>query len=456
MPGQSGTLESLDQSSFSLEHARIYSIGTLGHICDGFTINIMGYVLPAIIVAFHLTAASAGFLASAAFVGMLFGAGGGGALADKIGRKRTMVASLVVFCVGSFACVAAPTYWTFWVARLVSGIGLGAEIALIFPYLVEFLPVRTRGGFSSATSFMWMMSSLIAAGFAVFVIPEYGWRGMFAIAGVIGLVTAAAWLTFPESIRFLIENNRLGEAQAIMSRLGGARAAAGRVDAAVRREPMAAEQRQPRAPLSMLMGRDYSRQTVCVWAMQFLTNFVFFGIAVWLPELFIRMGFSFVHSMLFTGLVTASGACGNILSGFVMDRWGRRPTLVFFLFVGGLALAFWGHGRSEATILAAGMVATFFSFGAIGPMFTYTSEIYPTTVRGAGVGIAIAWGRLGGIVAPYVLGLFVGSSVPASWIFAFLGALMFIAGVVVWWLAIETMGESLEGIQNKLARGGRI
>jgi putative MFS transporter len=441
MSSQAGLLKSLDESAFTSEHRRIYSIALFGHLCDGFDINVMGFVLPSIIASFHLTGASAGFLASAVFFGMFFGAGGGGLLADIIGRKKTIILAMLIYGVASVFAAAASTYWTLWIVRLVEGIGLGAEVILIFSYVVEFLPVKNRGALTSSTVFFWQISSFIAAGIAILVIPYYGWRWMFVIGGVVALIAAGAWMTLPESVRFLIHKGRLKEAQGIVKKIGGVPVT----------EIVAAEERQPQAPpLSSLLGRAYRKQTLSVWAMQFLNGFVFFGIAVWLPTLFLKMGFSFVHSLLFTGIITGSGAVGNVIGGLLLDRWGRRPTLIVYSIAGGLALASWGLSASAASVIIIGAIGAFFSFGVAGPLFTYVSEIYPTALRASGVGIAGSWQRIGGVVAPYVLGIFVEANVSVSLIFGFVGALMITCGIIAWWAAIETKLESLEHIQTEV------
>lgn len=440
MSVQTGLLKSLDNSRFTGEHGRIYSIALFGHLCDGFDINVMGFVLPAIIATFHLTGASAGFLASAVFFGMFFGAGGGGLIADRIGRKKTVIIAMLIYGVASIAAAVASTYWTLWAARLVEGIGLGAEVVLIFSYVVEFVPVKTRGALTSSTVFFWQISSFIAAGIAILVIPNYGWRWMFVIGGALALVSAAAWLSLPESIRFLIQNNRLDEARDIVRRMG----------ASLTKDPVGVEGPQAKMRLSDLLGRDYCIQTLSVWAMQFLDGFVFFGIAVWLPTLLLKMGFSFVHSLLFTGIITGAGAVGNVLGGLLLDRWGRRPTLILYFFLGGIALALWGFSTSAAAVIAIGAVGAFFSFGVAGPLFTYVSEIYPTELRATGVGISGSWQRVGGVAAPYVLGVLVGANVSLSMIFGFVGALMLIGGVIAWCTAIETRLESLEQIQTEV------
>lgn len=438
MSTQAGLLKSLDDSSFTSEHRRIYSIALFGHLCDGFDINLIGFVLPSIIATFHLTGASAGFLASAVFFGMFFGAGGGGLLADKIGRKTTIIIAMLVYGFTSLLAAVVQTYWGLWTVRFIEGIGLGAEVILIFSYVVEFLPVKTRGTLTSSTVFFWQISTFVAAGIAIVVIPSYGWRWMFVIGGVIALVAAAAWLTLPESIRFLVQTGRIKKAEEIIHKIGG-RPVTGSA---------AAEPPQAKVRVSTLLAREYWKQTLSVWAMQFLNGFVFFGIAVWLPTLFLKMGFSFVHSLLFTGIITGSGAVGNVVAGLLLDSWGRRPTLILFSVIGGIALACWGLSPSAEVVIIIGAIGAFFSFGLAGPLFTYVSEIYPTALRATGVGISGSWQRVGGIVAPYVLGVLLGANVSVSLIFVFVGALMLACGFIAWLAAIETKLESLEQIQT--------
>lgn len=438
-----GLLKNLDNSQFTSEHGRIYSIALLGHFCDGFDINVMGFVLPAIIGAFHLTGASAGFLASAVFFGMFLGAAGGGLMADKVGRKKTVIVSMLVYAGASLAAAIAPTYWALWGARLIEGIGLGAEVVLIFSYVVEFVPVKTRGTLTSSTVFFWQISSFVAAAMAISVIPNYGWRMMFILGGAFSLIGAIAWLTLPESVRFLLQKGRVDEANKVIQKFGA------RLPKDVIREEIP----QKKMRLSDLLGRDYRMPTLSVWSLQFLDGFVFFGIAVWLPTLLLHMGYSFVHSFLFTGIITGSGAIGNVVGGLLLDRWGRRPTLILYFILGGVALALWGFSTSAAAVVIIGATGAFFSFGAAGPLFTYVSEIYPTELRATGVGFSGSWQRVGGVAAPFVLGVLVGAKVGITFIFGFVGALMLLGGVIACFTVFETRLESLEQIQSDVVAG---
>ncbi|HEY2623730.1 MAG TPA: MFS transporter, partial [Dyella sp.] len=135
-------LDSLDRSAFTPTHVRMYLAVALGHFFDGFDINMMGLVLPSIVASFALTGAQAGFLASSVFLGMFVGSTLIGVVADRYGRRRAMIGSILMYCVLSLATAAAWNQTSLVTLRILQGVGLGAEVPLVFTYLSEFMPAR--------------------------------------------------------------------------------------------------------------------------------------------------------------------------------------------------------------------------------------------------------------------------------------------------------------------------
>lgn len=440
----------LDEAKLGGEHWRIYSIAMLGHICDGFNIEVMAIILPSLFVAFHLNGASAGFLASATFFGMFVGATAGGMLADTIGRKTTMVVALAIFGVIGLLSAWAPTYWTLWVARLLAGVGLGAEVVLVFSYLVEFLPVRNRGLLAASSVFIWQLSTLIVAVIGIAVIPAWGWRGMLIICAAPAVIFAAAWLTLPESVRFLVQKGRFADAERIAQKFKGGSAG---VSVAASTE-VAPPRTSIRQNVSLILRREYRVQTIGSWVMLFVQGFEFFGIVIWLPTLFLRMGFPFVHDLLFTAAITGAGAVANIVAGVLLEQWGRRPTIILYFAASGLALIGWGFTTSATAVVLVGMVAAFFSFGTFGPLFVWINEVYPTKLRATASGFAGSWQRVGGFVAPIVLGLLVEAKAPNTAIFGLVGVLMLIGAIMAVISVKETRKQTLENIQASVMRAG--
>ena len=177
---------------------------------------------------------------------------------------------------------------------------------------------------------------------------------------------------------------------------------------------------------------------------------------MWLPSIFVKMGFSLVHSFVFTAAITAAGAVGNVVAGYCLDRLGRRPTLAIAFIVGGILTFAWGFASSGTAIVLVGCITAFFAFGAAGgPLFAYTSEIYPTRFRATGTGWAAAWQRVGGIVAPIVLSSVLASGASNMTFFLILAATLLAGGFAMLLLGYETRGRSLEQIQLALSGKGK-
>jgi len=437
-------LDSLDQSAFTPRHRRMYTTVALGHFFDGFDINMMGLVLPGIIAAFALTPPQAGVLASSVFLGMFAGSTLVGLVADRYGRRRAMIASILAYCLLSLATACAWSHTSLLTLRILQGIGLGAEVPLVFTYLSEFMPTRRRGLLLASSVFFWQASSFFASFVAIAVVPEYTWRGMFVVGALPGILLLLMWARLPESVRFLVGKGKLQEAAGIVHGLST-------VDPAslpARTRPPAP---QPAHVREIVSGR-YLKPTLGIWLMQFTGGAVFFGLAIWLPSIFAKMGFPIVRSFAFTGIITGAGALGNLAGGLLLDKLGRRATVSLMLGVGGLLMFAWGQAQTPAAILTLGaLTALFASGGAGGPLFAYTSEIYPTRFRAAGTGWAASWQRIGGIVAAPALGWLLGTGAPGYTFFVVMGVVLLIGSIGGYVLGYETRGKSLEDITAALS-----
>jgi putative MFS transporter len=437
-------IEALNRSSFTRRHLAFYMTIVFCHFFDGFDIQMMGFTLPGIIGEFKLTPGQAGFLASSVFTGMLLGGITVGTLADSIGRKNALIFAIVTYGLMGLCAGLAPSYESLVAIRVVQGFGLGAEVPLVFTYLSEFLPARRRGMLIASIVAFWQASSFGAALLAIYVIPIYTWRGMFLIAAIPVAVLLVFVLRMPESIRFLLLRGRTKEAEAIVRRFSDLDPSG--IEVAV------TAYAEPHAKLKDLASAGYLRTTAALWLMQFCGGAVFIGMLVWLPSIFVKMGFSLVRSFIYTAAITGSGALGNVVGGGLLDRIGRRPTLGGAFIVGGVLMLAWGYAATETALLVLGCATTFFAFGAAGgPLFAYTSEVYPTRFRATGTGWAAGWQRVGGIVAPMALGYILANGGGNFLFFAVLSATLLIGGLAMLLLGYETRGRSLEQIQSDLS-----
>jgi MFS transporter, putative metabolite:H+ symporter len=447
--GAAQLLASLDNSKFTRRHGLIYSIVMVGHLCDGFDVSLTGYIIPSIIVTFGLTNSQAGLFGSSVSLGMLIGSLSIGFLADHAGRRLAFLIGIGIYSGLSIALTLAWNFDSLVWLRVTQGIGLGAEAPLVFTYLSEFMPARFRGQLVSTSVFGWTFASAIAALLALLLLPGYGWRAMFLVGGIFGLlVVVLAALALPQSVRYLLSRGRLVEATSVSRWLSSTPPESAVSSSAVVAEVEVAVLR--RSALDIVRGK-YLRYTLPIWAMQFVAGCAFFGLGSWLPSIFIGMGIKLTNTLVYVLIIATAGAFGNVASGFLLDRFGRRNTLTSFFLISGVLMFVWSAVTSTAALLCVGALAYFFSTGAGGgALYTYTSELYPTYARGVGTAWAASWQRIGGIVAPAGLGLVLGKATSSTGFFLLIGTGLLAGAVIAWFGCFETRGRTLEEIASSL------
>ncbi len=436
---------SMDLSTFSRRHVALYATVIFFHFFDGFDVLMIGTVLPGIVATFKLTSVQAGLLVSSVFFGMLIGAISITMLADRVGRKRALFLAIGWYAVFSLIAATATSYEELLVVRLLEGLGLGAEVPLVFTYVVEFVPFRKRGFLAASSVVFWLSAGGIASLVAILVVPLFTWRGMFGLGAIPAILLVVAWRSVPESIRYLVSRNRFDEAEATVRRFSTVDFESVDPKTAARQMPQNAVAAKTGFPEIFRGG--YLRYTLAIWGLNFGSGMVFFGLSAWLPSIFIRMGYTDVHSFAFSGLIATAGAVGCFCHALLLDVFGRRPTISISFLIGGAAMLAWGNATSIYMIMTLGALTAFTGAGGVtGCIHTYNVELYPTENRATGAGFATAWQRMGGIVAPMVLGVFLAQNLPLFTSFAFLGTVMIINGIVVSTLLFETKGKSLEQI----------
>ena len=434
-------LRSIDDSAFTKRLGLLYAAVNVAHFFDGFDLTMISVVLPSMVATFALTAGEAGVLASAAFLGMFIGAIIIPPIGDRIGRKMALLLSIAFYSVVSLAMIFAGNYQTALVLRILQGVGLGAEVPIVFTYLSEFMPTRWRGVLLSWSVSVWQASAVAAALVAIAVVPTLGWRAMFAVGAVPLIILIAVWAFIPESARYLLRRGRVDEAEDIARKFSSIDP-----DRAVAR---AAQNLQAASVMDVLRGK-YLRVTLGAWLMNICWGMAFFGVGAWLPSILIRLGFTMVHSFAFTGLIIAAEVVGSVTTGFYLDLFGRRASLTGLHLLGGVGMIAWGYAATPFWIIALGAATAYALGGLAGSLFTYVSEIYPTRYRATGSGWATACQRIGGMIAPALLGTLMAHHFSALSSFFLLGAVLLGGAAVAMMLTFETKGRSLEDIGTAL------
>ncbi|MFZ0550817.1 MAG: MFS transporter [Steroidobacteraceae bacterium] len=339
---------------------------------EGVDIQAMGVAAPGLAAAFHLTPAQMGEVMSASTVGLMIGAAAGGWLSDGIGRARVIVLSMAVLSIFSLATVAAPGYVSLRIIRVLAGLGLGGAFPNLIAIVAERTPSRNR-----TVSLAWMYIGLPVGGAAAGLVATWtgagDWRPVFYLGGFGPLLLIPLLLA--------------GLPQSTPSNAPPVRARQPR--------PIAAEIRSVRAAPGM---------TVRLWVSYFFTLLVVYLLLNWLPSLMMAAGYSHLQAALSSIVLNAGAVLGSLVLGALADKVVARYSLVvtYLGMAASLLVLALGHG---ASLFAGAFLAGFFVIGGQLILYAMAPALYPTNVRGAGVGAAVAAGRLGSISGPLLAGV---------------------------------------------------
>jgi MFS transporter, AAHS family, 4-hydroxybenzoate transporter len=397
-------------------------------LLDGYDTQAIGYTAPVIAQALGLPMTVFGPVFSFGLLGAALGALCFGPLADRLGRKRFMVAATLIFSVFSLATVTVSSLHELLTYRFLTGFGLGAALPSFLALGSEYAPVSKRGVFVTLAFAAFPFGGLIGALTSSYVIPNFGWEFIFYIGGVVPLVIAvvlAAWL--PESLRFLIARNvRLDEVRRILRQI-----VPGEVpeDAKLIASP---EREREGIPVKHLFTEGRAAKTLLLWVAFFMVYMVLVTVTAWTPTVLRSVGFSISAGALIIALNNLGSVCAGALSGWLVDRFGPYKTLIPGFIAGGLCLAAFGEATSSVTTLAvASTLAGFFVGGTGTGLIALAAGLYPTTVRSTGIGWAMGMGRVGQVLGPLGLGALVNWGVGVGSIFYAAALPCFVGAVFV-------------------------
>jgi putative MFS transporter len=433
-------LERIPVSSF---HYRLLIITGLGWMFDAMDTGIIAFVLPALAKTWNLDQTQMGFIGSMGLVGMALGAVLAGTVADRIGRKKMFAATLVIYSIATGLCGLAWSYGSLLVFRFLVGFGLGGQLPVAVTLVTEYSPPGERGRFIVLLESFWGLGWLAAALIAYLLIPRFGWQIGFFIGAVPALYVFYIWRTIPESVRYLLSEGKLKEAHEIVSNI---EEHAGLEPETKIVAPAAAK--IERTGFSDIWTPKFSKRTLMLWLIWFGIVYSYYGIFTWLPSLMIGQGFTILKSFEFVLIMTIAQLPGYFAAAYLVDRIGRKATLGGFLALCAVCAYFFGMASSPSMVLVWGCLMSFFNLGAWGVIYTYTPELYPTRIRALGSGWAAAIGRVGGILAPTVVGYMITGAGGFTRVFGMFTAVLLAVSVIIWVMGEETKGKSLDEING--------
>ena len=438
----------LDRLPISSFHYRIFWLVGAGMFFDGYDLYVAGGVLASVIqTKFSTLPQNLQFL-SLTFVGMTLGSLITGFVGDKMGRRFTYQINLLIFGLASLAAAFAQDMSQLIVCRFIQGLGLGAEIVVGYSTLTEFVPPRTRGRWLSFMAFIVVAGFPVTAILGYLIIPHWGWRPMFVIAGIGSLIVWYLRKRLPESPRWLEAQGRDAEAEALMQTIEQESAGAGQLAPAP--APVAVPQLTAAA---MLRPPILQRMIVGSWVL-ITINTLIFGFVIFLPQFFLRQGLTITSSLKYTVVLSVASLVGCALGAWSSDAIGRRASIVgasLVTIVFGYIYARFNAASDPNIVLTVGFVLIVAIYVQTALLFgVYTPELFPTEIRLRANGICNTLGRAATVVSPFVVGsLMVHYKLPGViWLMIGLLAVQIVV-VLVW--GVEPRNRALEDVATAAA-----
>ena len=436
-------LENLPVGSF---HYKLLFVTGLGWLFDSMDTGLISFVLPVLAKEWGLTPDQVGWIGSVGLIGMALGAVLAGTVADKFGRKNVFAATVILYSVSTGLCAVAWNYESLLFFRFLVGFGLGGELPVAATLMTEYAPSHLRGRFIVLLESFWGVGWLVAACISYLLIPKFGWQIAFWIGALPAVYVFIIRLHMPESVRYLISQNRIDEAKEIILMLEKKLAVLSKpFDKELSPAELATE-KTAKPKFTTLWTSQFRTRTIMLWIAWFGIVYSYYGIFMWLPSIVFAQGFAVVKTFEYVLIMTLAQMPGYFAAALLVEFIGRRYTLSMFLLMSGVCSYFFGNAATPTELLMWGAAMSFFNLGAWGVIYTYTPELYPTSIRALGSGWAAGFGRIGGMLAPMLVGVLLANGAAMNLIFAMFAAVFVLISAVILGLGIESKQKSLEEI----------
>jgi AAHS family benzoate transporter-like MFS transporter len=396
-----------DNARFNRFHASVLAWCSIIIICDGYDLAVAGIALPSIMKTMGVTAQNAGFMVSSALFGMMFGAIFLGTIADRIGRPRAIAICLAFFSVFTAAAGLTTDPYLFSAMRFLAGLGIGGVMPNVVAQMTEYSPRKIRSTMVTLMFSGYAVGGMLAALLGKGMIESYGWSSVFLAAGVPVVLIPFILKSLPESMPFLIRQNRTAELKAILHRMEPAY-----LPQADHRFALPVHDRTEGAPIGKLFqdGRGFS--TAMFWVAFFMCLFMVYALSSWLAKLMAGAGYSLGSALTFVLVLNFGAVIGAVGGGWLADRFHIKYVLVGMYALAAVSITLLGYKVSTEVLYLLVGLAGASTIGTQIVTYAYAGQFYPAAIRSTGIGWASGVGRSGAILAPIVIGTLVGMALP--------------------------------------------
>ena len=393
--------------------------------------GLISFALPLIKSEWGLGGTQTGILLNSFLIGMLVGASLFGRVADLLGRRPSSIISLSILAIATALCSASRSWVDMTFLRFIAGIGATGYMVSASTYLLEFSRVSVRGRSVALLESGWAFGWLLASYLGKVIAPSLGWRPIF-LAGIIPLFASMLIYVLPESPRYIMIRENRGEAEKL-AKIAGI-------------ELKLEEKRK--VSISELFSGEYLKRTTMLWIHWFCIVLAYWGIFLWFPQILYARGLSLIKTLQYSFIITLAQIPGYWSGAYLIEKIGRKRSLSLYMALAGIGSLLYWFSRTNVQALLGAVAISFFNLGAWGITYAYTPELYPTPIRASASGWANSFGRIGGILGPYLVGLILDLTNSYAFAFVIFAIAHLISAIAVALLGVETMGKSLEEIHG--------
>lgn len=350
----------------------------LGYMLDALDVLLYVFAIQTLRAEFHWSAATAGMVSSVTLIASSVGGIGAGIVADRIGRSRTLVYTILLYSIGSGGSAFSTGLISLFAWRAVVGLGLGGEWSAGAVLVSEYWPPQHRAKAIGLMQSGWALGYMLAAAVTALILPRFGWRALF----LVGILPAFLTIWIQRKVK----------------------------------EPEIWIKRHARVPISTLFRPPLARRTILATCLAMAVLFAYWGVNTWLPGFLSAprsqggAGLNIMQTSGWIFTMQIGAFLGYITFGWFADRFGRRPTFFTYVLIASILTPIYGitpqlaGASSETWLLILGPLVGFFGTGFFSLFGAMLAEIYPTAVRGAGQGFVYNFGRAASALAPFAVG----------------------------------------------------
>jgi MFS transporter, putative metabolite:H+ symporter len=392
-----------------ISQKKLLSIAGLGWMFDAMDVGMLSFIIAALKIDWDLTPQQMGWIGSVNSIGMAIGALLFGIWADRIGRKKIFIITLLLFSIASGISALTTTLSVFLIFRFFIGMGLGGELPVASTLVSEIVPAKDRGRIIVLLESFWAFGWLLASLISYFIIPSFGWRMALIISALPAFYALYLRLKLPDSPAFSAKKT---------------------------------EKRTVFQNMKEVWSKEYARSTFVLWVLWFTVVFSYYGMFLWLPSVMVMKGFSMIQSFEYVLIMTLAQLPGYYSAAWLIERMGRKFVLVTYLLGTAASALVFGAAESTTILIVSGILLSFFNLGAWGALYAYSPEQYPAVIRGTGSGMSAAIGRVGGILGPLLVGSLVSAGYSIAYIFT-----IFCISIVIGVIAVAFFGKETRQIE---------